>query len=33
MKLFKDLCIFAAGALVGAAVAAKAVRERYHLVV
>lgn len=30
MKLFKDLCIFAAGALVGAAVAAKAVRERYH---
>lgn len=30
MKIFKDLCIFAAGALVGAAVAAKAVRERYH---
>ena len=30
MKLFKDLCIFAAGALVGAAVAAKAVREKYQ---
>lgn len=30
MKLFKGLCIFAAGALVGAAVAAKAVREKYQ---
>ena len=30
MKLFKDLCIFAAGALVGAVVAAKAVREKYQ---
>lgn len=30
MKIFKGLCIFAAGALVGATVAAKAVRERYH---
>lgn len=30
MKIFKGLCIFAAGALVGAAVAAKAVREKYQ---
>lgn len=30
MKIFKGLCIFGAGALVGAVVAAKAVRERYH---
>ena len=30
MKLFKGLCIFAAGTLVGAAVAAKAVREKYQ---
>ena len=30
MKLFKGLCIFGAGALVGAVVAAKAVRERYQ---
>ena len=30
MKLFKDLCIFAAGALAGAAVAARAVREKYQ---
>lgn len=30
MKLFKGLCIFGAGALVGAVVAAKAVREKYH---
>ena len=30
MKLFKGLCIFAAGALVGATVAAKAVREKYQ---
>lgn len=30
MKLFKGLCIFAAGALAGAAVAARAVREKYQ---
>lgn len=30
MKIFKGLCIFGAGALVGAVVAAKAVREKYH---
>ena len=30
MKLFKGLCIFGAGALVGAVVAAKAVREKYQ---
>lgn len=30
MKIFKGLCIFGAGALVGAVVAAKAVRERYQ---
>ena len=30
MKLFKGLCIFGAGALVSAVVAAKAVRERYQ---
>lgn len=30
MKLFKGLCIFAAGALAGAAVAARAVRDKYH---
>ena len=30
MKIFKGLCIFGGGALVGAVVAAKAVRERYH---
>ena len=30
MKLFKGLCIFAAGALAGAAVAAKAVRDKYQ---
>ena len=30
MKLFKGLCIFAAGALAGATVAAKAVREKYQ---
>ena len=30
MKLFKGLCVFAAGTLVGAAVAAKAVREKYQ---
>lgn len=30
MKLFKGLCIFAAGALAGAAVAARAVRDKYQ---
>ena len=30
MKIFKGLCIFGAGALVGAVVAAKAVREKYQ---
>jgi hypothetical protein len=30
MKLFKGLCIFAAGALAGAAVAARVVREKYQ---
>lgn len=30
MKLFKDLCIFAAGALAGAAVAARVVRDKYQ---
>lgn len=30
MKLFKGLCIFAAGALAGAAVAAKVVRDKYQ---
>lgn len=30
MKLFKGLCIFAAGTLVGAAVAARAVKEKYQ---
>lgn len=30
MKLFKGLCIFAAGALAGAAVAARVVRDRYQ---
>lgn len=30
MKLFKGLCIFAAGALAGAAVAARVVRDKYH---
>lgn len=30
MKIFKGLCIFAAGALAGAAVAARAVREKYQ---
>jgi hypothetical protein len=30
MKLFKGLCIFAAGALAGAAVAARMVRDKYH---
>ena len=30
MKLFNGLCIFAAGALAGAAVAARAVREKYQ---
>ena len=30
MKLFKGLCIFGAGALVGAVVAAKVVREKYQ---
>ena len=30
MKLFKGLCIFAAGALAGAAIAARAVREKYQ---
>lgn len=30
MKLFKGLCIFGAGALVGAVIAAKAVREKYQ---
>ena len=30
MKLFKGLCIFGAGALAGAFVAARAVRERYQ---
>lgn len=30
MKLFKDLCIFAAGALAGAAVAARAIRDKYQ---
>lgn len=30
MKLFKGLCIFAAGALVGAAVAARVVRDKYQ---
>lgn len=30
MKLFKGLCIFAAGALAGAAVAARAVRDKYR---
>ena len=30
MKIFKGLCIFAAGALAGAAVAAREVREKYQ---
>lgn len=30
MKLFKGLCIFAAGALAGAAVAARAIRDKYQ---
>ena len=30
MKLIKGLCIFGAGALIGAVVAAKAVREKYQ---
>lgn len=30
MKLFKGLCIFAAGALAGAAVAARAVKDKYQ---
>lgn len=30
MKIFKGLCIFAAGALAGAAVAARVVREKYQ---
>lgn len=30
MKIFKGLCIFGAGALVGAVVAARAVREKYQ---
>lgn len=30
MKLFKGLCIFAAGALAGAAVAARSVRDKYQ---
>lgn len=30
MKLFKGLCIFAAGALAGAAIAARAVRDKYQ---
>lgn len=30
MKLFKGLCIFAAGALAGAAVAARALRDKYQ---
>lgn len=30
MKLFKDLCIFAAGALAGAATAARVVRDKYQ---
>ena len=30
MKLFKGLCIFAAGALAGAAVAARMVRDKYQ---
>ena len=30
MKIFKGLCVFGAGALVGAVVAAKAVREKYQ---
>lgn len=30
MKLFKSLCIFAAGALAGAAVAARVVRDKYQ---
>ena len=30
MKLFKGLCIFAAGALAGAAVAARVIREKYQ---
>jgi hypothetical protein len=30
MKLFKGLCVFAAGALAGAAVAARAVRDKYQ---
>jgi hypothetical protein len=30
MKLFKGLCVFAAGALAGAAVAARAIRDKYQ---
>lgn len=30
MKLFKGLCIFAAGALAGAAIAARAIRDKYQ---